>query len=72
MVLERKSNGNFEKNRKGDDLSDEWCEAIRSKKLQGVDGLLGIKESLDKMAKASSMQCSVPTKPIFFSESVLC
>ena len=35
-----------------------WCEAIRPKKQRGVDGLdmLGIKEFLDRMAKASSMQ----------------
>ena len=41
MVLERKRNGNFEKKRKGDYLSDVWCEAIRSKKQRGVDGHVG-------------------------------
>ena len=38
MVLERKRNGNFEKNIKSDDSSDVWCEAIRSKKQREVDG----------------------------------
>ena len=37
----RERDGNFEKNRKGDDLSDVWCEAIRSKKRRGVDGHVG-------------------------------
>ena len=32
MVRERKRDGNFEKNRKSDDSSDVWCEAIRLKK----------------------------------------
>ena len=54
MVLERKRDGNFEKNKKGDDSSDVRCEAIRSKKLRAVD--VYIKESLDRMAKASSMR----------------
>ena len=58
MVLERKRDGNFEKNKKGDDSSDVWCEAIRSKKQRAVDGHVDvyIKESLDRMAKASSMR----------------
>ena len=56
MVLERKRDGNFENNRKSYDSSDVWCEATRSKKQRGVDGMLGIKESLDRMAKASSIR----------------
>ena len=56
MVLERKRDGNSEKNRKSDDSSDVWCEAIKSKKERGVDGQLGMKESLNRMAKASSMR----------------
>ena len=40
MVLERKRDGNFE-NRKSDDSSDVWCEAIRSKKQREVDGHVG-------------------------------
>ena len=43
MVLERKRDGNSEKNQKSYDLSDVWCEAIRSKKQQGVDGHVGHK-----------------------------
>ena len=59
MVRERKRDGNFEKNRKSYDSSDVWCKAVRSKKQRGVDGqldMLGIKESFDRMAKASSMR----------------
>ena len=59
MVLERKRDGSFEKNRESDDSSDAWCEAIRSKKQGGVNGqldMLGIKESLDRLAKASSIR----------------
>ena len=33
MLLEKKRDGNFKKNRKSDDSSDVWCEAIRSKSL---------------------------------------
>ena len=55
-VLERKRDGNFEKNKKSYDSSDVWCEAIRSKKQRGVHGHVGIKESLDRIAKASSMR----------------
>ena len=33
----REREGNFEKNRESDDLSDVWCEAIRSTKQGGVD-----------------------------------
>ena len=33
-----------------------WCEAIRSKKQRELIGHVGIKESLDRMAKASSMR----------------
>ena len=43
MVLERKRDGNFKKNRKGDGSSDVWCEAIRSKKQRGFDGHVGHK-----------------------------
>ena len=32
MVLERIRDGNFKKNRKSNELSDVWCEGIRSKK----------------------------------------
>ena len=32
MVLKRKRDGNFEKYRMSDDLSNAWCAAIRSKK----------------------------------------
>ena len=53
--LREKSDGNFEKNRKSYDSSDVWCEAIRSKKQRGVDGHVR-KESLDRMAKASSIR----------------
>ena len=44
MVLERKRDGNFEKSRKSDDLSDVWCEANRSKKQREVDEHVGHKE----------------------------
>ena len=37
----RERDGNFEKNRKTYDSSNMWCEAIRSKKQQGVDGHVG-------------------------------
>ena len=43
MVLERKRDGNFEKNKKSYDSSDVLCEAIRSKKQRGVDGHVGHK-----------------------------
>ena len=43
MVLERKRDGNFEKNRESDDSSDVWCEAIRLKKQGGVNGHVGHK-----------------------------
>ena len=43
MVLERKGDGNFEKNRKSYDSSDVGCEAITSKKQRGVDGHVGHK-----------------------------
>ena len=36
-MLEKKTDGNFEKNRKGDDSSDVWCEVIRLKKQREVD-----------------------------------
>ena len=41
MMLERKRDGNFEKNRKSHDSSDEWCKAIKLKKQRGVDGHVG-------------------------------
>ena len=41
MVLERKRDCNFEKNRNGDDLSDMWFEAFRSKKQRRVDRHVG-------------------------------
>ena len=38
MILhERKRDGNSEKNRKSNDLSYVWCEAIRLRKQRGVD-----------------------------------
>ena len=43
MVLESKRDGNFKKNRKNDDSSAVWCEAIRSKKQRGVHGHVGHK-----------------------------
>ena len=43
MVLERKRDGNFEENRTSYNLSDVWCEVIRSKKQRGVDGHVGPK-----------------------------
>ena len=43
MGLKRKRGGNSEKNRKSNDSSDVWYEAIRSKKQQGVDGHVGHK-----------------------------
>ena len=54
VVLERKKDGYFEKNRKSNDLSDVWCESVRSKNLQGVD-----EEPSNKMAQSSSMRCVV-------------
>ena len=38
-----KKDDNFEKNRTGNDMSDMWCEATRSKKQRGVDGHVGHK-----------------------------
>ena len=55
MVLKRKRDGNFEKNRESDDSSNAWCEANRSKKHRKIDGHVGIKQSLDGMGTASSM-----------------
>ena len=49
----RERDGNF-KNRKSDDSSDVWCEAIGSKKQHGVEGHVGNKRVLDRMAKACS------------------
>ena len=43
MVLERKRDGKFEKNRKSYDLSDVWCKAVRLKKQRGVDEHAGRK-----------------------------
>ena len=43
MVLERKRDGNLEKNRKSYDSSDVWCKAVRSMKQRGVDGHVGHK-----------------------------
>ena len=43
MMLERKGDGNLEKNRKSDDSSYVWCEAKRPKKQLGVDGHVGHK-----------------------------
>ena len=59
MVLERKRDGNFEKNRRSYDSSDVWCEAIRLKKQRGVDGHVGHKGILDRMAKVSSIRGTV-------------
>ena len=58
MVLERKRDGNFEENRKSYDSSYGYvrCEAIRSKKQRELMAMLSIKESLGRMAKASSMR----------------
>ena len=57
MVLERKRDGNFEKNKKGDDLSDVCvCEAIDRRNSEESIDMSGIKESLNRMAKASSMR----------------
>ena len=53
MLLERKRDGNFEKNRK----SGSWCKVIRTKKLsEELIDMLGKEESLDRMVKASSMR----------------
>ena len=41
MVLAKKRDCNFEKNRKSYDSRDVWCEAIRSKKQRGVVGHVG-------------------------------
>ena len=38
LTLKKERNGNFEKNRKSDDLNAVWCEATRLKKQLGVDG----------------------------------
>ena len=38
----RERDGDFEKNRKSYDLSNVWCEAIRSKKQRRVDGHNGV------------------------------
>ena len=47
----------FEQNRKSYNSSDMWCEAIRSKKQQGVDGHVGHKGLfIDRMAKTSFMR----------------
>ena len=56
MVLGRKRDGNFEKNRKGDDSSDVWCKAIDRRNSEELMDMLDIKESLDRMAIASSMR----------------
>ena len=54
MVLERKTDGNFE-NRQSDDSSNVRCEVIRSKKnIEELMDMLGIKESLDRTAKVAS------------------
>ena len=55
-MLERKRDGNFEKNKKSYDLSDMWCKAILDRRnSKELMNMLGIKESLDRMAKASCM-----------------
>ena len=54
MVLERKRDGNFEKNRKSFISSDvKLLDRRNSEKLMDM---LGIKESLDRMAKASRIR----------------
>ena len=40
-ALERKTDGNSEKNSKSNDLSNVWCEAIRSNKQRGVNAHVG-------------------------------
>ena len=57
MVLERKRDGNVEKNRKNDDLSDVWCVANRSKKQRGVDGHVGFRRvgSLKQVVRGSTV-----------------
>ena len=54
----RERDGNFEENRKSYDSSYSYvrCEAIRSKKQRELMAMLSIKESLGRMAKASSMR----------------
>ena len=37
----RERDSNFKKNRKSDDSSDVWCEAIKLKKQREVDGYVG-------------------------------
>ena len=59
MVLERKRNGNFKKNRKGKIRA--MCgvkllDRRNSEELVDKLDMLGIKESLDRMAKAISMR----------------
>ena len=58
VVLEKKRDGNFEKIRKIDDLNDVLCEAIDRRNCENLMDMLGIEESLDRMAKSSSMQYS--------------
>ena len=53
-MLERKRDGNFETNRKGDDQSD--VKLLDRRNSEELMDMLCIKESLDRMAKASRMR----------------
>ena len=55
MVLERKSNGNFEKSRMDYDSSF-VVKLLDRRNSEELMDMLGIKEALDRMAKASSMR----------------
>ena len=56
MVLERKRNGNFEKNRKGTIQAMCGVKVLDRRNSEVLMNMLGIKESLDRMAKASSIR----------------
>ena len=56
MVLDRKIDGKFEKNRKSYDSSDVCVKLLDQRNSEELMDMLGIKESLDRIAKASSMR----------------
>ena len=52
----RERNGNFEKNRNSDDSAMCGVKLLDCRNSEELMDMLGIKESLDRMAKASSMR----------------
>ena len=72
MVFKGKRGDSSQANRKSYDKSNVWCEIDGLKNTEKLMVMLGLKETIDKLAKANSVRCHNTNNNNNNNNSLLC